>query len=528
VACSELPLHRVLQHSGLFGIIRPATLDRIRILFSVTHRFRGAIVFYDRLDVMRYAPLFLLNCLMFAGFLFAMTNSASSIADDRSSPVFGEERQVTRGPGGRIITNTSVWSPDSQWLVYDVRSDPAGDIFDGTRIEAVHVETGEVRVLYRSVNDACCGVATHHPHLPLVVFILGPEHPTDDWRYAHNHRQGVVVDTRTPGVFVRLDARDLISPPTPGALRGGSHVHVWDADGEWLAFTYNDAVTEHGLRDIGVAVPGYLVHAKPGHPRNHDAEWFCGLVTRTVPSPRPGSDEIKRANEEGWIGMNGYVRSDGTRQRRAIAFQGQVVSPQGQDVTEVFIVDLPDKLAPADLNASRLSPTGRIEPLLGTLQRRLTFTTDRRYPGIQGTRHWLRSSPDGSRIAVLMKDDDGVSQIWTVAPATGELKQLTHNSADVSSTLTWSENGRWIAHGMAGRVCLTDTATGATQPITSRHTAADSQEAANRRLLGEMRKEACVISPDGSKIAFVRSTGDVSGTTNHICLMELENTLSLP
>ena len=468
--------------------------------------------------------------MLIAGIDLAMFVTSSGSAADQIAPIFGEERQVTRGPGGRILTNTGVWSPDSKWLVYDVRSDPAGDIFDGSRIEAVHVETGEVRVLYQAVNKACCGVATHHPRLPLVAFILGPEHPTDDWKYGPHHRQGVVVDTRFPGVYTRMDARDLIPPPTPGALRGGSHVHVWDAEGDWLAFTYNDALVEPGLRDIGVAIPGYRVSVKTGHPRNHDGDWFCALVTRTVPAPKPGSDEIKRANEEGWIGSNGYVRADGSRQRRAIAFQGQIVTTQGADVTELFIADLPDQL-PADRKESgQLSTTGRIVPLPGSRLRRLTFTTDRRYPGIQGTRHWLRSSPDGSRIACLMKDDAGVSQIWTVSPSTGAIQQLTKNSAEVTSALTWSSDGRWIAHGLSGCVCLTDTITGETKPITNRRRAkgpgASAGDTVGQSGIGDIRKEACVISPDGSRIAFVRSTGDALGTTNQICVIELEKKLT--
>src|SRR2546425_261306 len=47
------------------------------------------------------------------------------------------EKQITRGPGGRILTNTGVWSPDSEWIVYDARSDPAGDSFDGDSIAMV-------------------------------------------------------------------------------------------------------------------------------------------------------------------------------------------------------------------------------------------------------------------------------------------------------------------------------------------------------------------------------------------------------
>jgi len=70
------------------------------------------------------------------------------------------ETQLTRGQGGRVLANTGVWSPDSRWIVYDVRSDPAGDAFDGSRIEMVNVETGEVKVLYESSRGAHCGVVT--------------------------------------------------------------------------------------------------------------------------------------------------------------------------------------------------------------------------------------------------------------------------------------------------------------------------------------------------------------------------------
>src|SRR5690242_16000398 len=84
------------------------------------------------------------------------------------------EKQITRGPGGRILTNAGVWSPDGEWIVYDTRSDAAGDSFDGNSIEMANVRTGEVRELYRSKNEAYCGVATFHPRENKVVFILGP------------------------------------------------------------------------------------------------------------------------------------------------------------------------------------------------------------------------------------------------------------------------------------------------------------------------------------------------------------------
>ena len=80
------------------------------------------------------------------------------------------EVQLTSNPGGRILTNIGVWSPDGKWIAYDTRSDAAGDLFDGTRIEAVHVDTKETRVLYESKNGANCGVVTWHPKEPKVVF----------------------------------------------------------------------------------------------------------------------------------------------------------------------------------------------------------------------------------------------------------------------------------------------------------------------------------------------------------------------
>jgi hypothetical protein len=464
----------------------------------------------------------------------------------------GVEKQVTRGPGGRILTNTGVWSPDSEWIVYDTRSDPAGEVFDGARIEMVNIRTGEVKVLYESKNGAHCGAATFHPREPKVIFILGPEHPTPDWQYGFSHRQGVIVAADVSPRLessrvltatvapVNLDARDLTPPFTPGALRGGSHVHVWDAAGEWVSFTYEDhvlaqfkeATADHdiNLRNLGVSVPGRPVRVSQDHPRNHDGEYFSVLATRTTANPKPGSDEIKRAFEEGWVGSNGYVRPDGTRQRRALAFQGLIVaadvSPRlknssrvltntataekGQTISEVFIVDLPD-----DVTVPGAGPLAGTEkrmpfPPKGATQRRLTHTAERKFPGVQGPRHWLRSSPDGSRIAFLMKDDAGMAQLWTVSPNGGPPTQVTHNPWPVASAFTWSPDGRWIAHVMDNSVCVTDAATGQTLRLTPR-----SDDA------GAPRPEACVFSPDGKQIAYVRRVPSPTMPRNQIFVCRL-------
>jgi hypothetical protein len=408
------------------------------------------------------------------------------------------ERQITFAPDGHVLTNGNVWSRDGRRIVYDVRSDPAGDVFDGDRIETVDVETGQIRVLYESRNGARCGVATFSPAVDRVVFILGPEHPAADFSYGAARRRGVMVDEDRPGVAISLDARDLTPPFTPGALRGGSHVHVFSADGRFVSFTYEDHVLATGQgeanqRNVGVSVLGQPVRVPSTHPRNHDGDAFSVVVSRTVDRPRPGSDEISKAFEDAWVGTNGYLRPDGSRQR-AIAFQGHVVTPGGDTISEVFIVDLPDDMTTAGDELLEGTATTRPRPPRGTVQRRLTFTADRRFPGIQGPRHWLRSAPDGSAIAFLMRDDRRVVQVWLVSPNGGDPVPLTDHEQDVASAFTWGRDVRQLAYVMGESVCVTDGITGQSRRVTppGGHS---------------LRPEACVVSPDGSRVAYVRQVG---------------------
>ena len=415
-----------------------------------------------------------------------------------------DPRQITHGPRNHVLTNIGVWSPDGKWIVYDTRSDPAGSMFDGSTIEQVNVETGEVCVLYRSQRGAYCGVATCHPVDDRVIFILGPQDPTPDWQYSAFHRDGMIVSAASPDVAIHMDARDIVPPFTPGALRGGSHVHVFSHDGEWISFTYEDHLlaqfpdtsggNDVNQRNIGVAIAGHPMRVRNHHQRNHDGEFFSALVTRTTAYPRPGSDDITRACEEGWVGTDGYLKAGGTRQRRAIAFQGQVTTPGGQSITEAFIVDLPDDLTQAGDGPLAGTETRSPFPPRGCVQRRLTFTAGRKFPGLQGPRHWLRSSPDGSRIAMLMKDDAGIVQLWTVSPLGGLPRQLTHNPWPIASAFSWSPDGKSIAHAMDNGIFITDADTGISTRLTPRYPD-DSAP----------RPEACVFSPNGRQIAFVRN-----------------------
>jgi WD40 repeat protein len=409
------------------------------------------------------------------------------------------ERQVTHAPHGHVLTNAAVWSRDARRIVYDVRSDPAGDLFDGECIKTVDVASGDVRVLYRSMRGAKCGVATFCPTADRIVFILGPVDPTPEFTYGPARRRGMMVHEDRPGGLLALDARDLAPPFTPGALRGGSHVHVFSPDGSRVSFTYEDHVLssssggEGNQRNVGVSVLGRPVRVPPTHARNHDGQAFSVVVTRTWDDPRPGSDEISKAFEEAWVATQGYIRPDGTRQRWALAFQGHVVTAKRGTIPEVFVVDLPDDLTKAGDGPLAGTVAMRPRPPHGTVQRRLTFTADRKYPGLQGPRHWLRSSPDGARIAFLMRDDEGVVQLWTISPTGGNPVQITRNPQSIASAFTWSPDGRRIAHIMDTCVCLTDVSTGRTDRLTP----PTPEESAPR-------PEACVFSPDGDRIAYVR------------------------
>ncbi len=414
-----------------------------------------------------------------------------------------EEIAVTDGKENVLLTNTGCWSPDGNWLVYDTRSTADGGVFDGDRIERVHVPTGKVELLYRSQNGAKCGVVTHHPTKPLVAFILGPEPLDDGFTYGPARRRGVVVDTTKPGIALDLDARDLVAPFTPGALRGGSHVHVWSPQGDWISYTYEDHVLDlldqarqighqPNRRTIGISAPGRVI-PRHAHPRNHEGSYFSALVVPMSARKEPNPGELIKVCEEGWIGTDGYLKSDGTRQKRALAFQGTVIGESGKPVVEIFVADLPDDLtvaAQAPLEGTATTMPGVPH---GVQIRRLTQTENRPFPGIQGPRHWVRSSPDGSHIAYLAKDDKGITQIYLVSPNGGSPKPLTHNDSPICSCFTWSPDGRSIAHTTEQGLCLTSVPAG-------RCTVLLKQEKDR-----PIRPEAVVFSPDGRSIAFMRN-----------------------
>ncbi len=437
------------------------------------------------------------------------------------SPWNGQQRQLTNHPYGHILTNAFCWSHCGNWIYYDVRSDPAGTIFDGTRIERVHTLSGEVECLYESSDGAHVGVVTAHPYRDELLFIHGPEFPTVDWQYTASHRRGVRLKLGALNgrhALSNLDACCVAPPFIAGALRGGSHVHTFDPTGKLVAFTYEDHVLAQGppheshdlnQRNVGVSLLDYPVSVPTHHPRNHSGDSFSVLVTRTVNQPKPGSDEISRAYEDAWIGLDGYLHRDGRKIRHALAFLGDVRALSDEPFTELFIVDLPEDLTQPN-DEGPLEGTLRRRPLppKGCHQRRVTFTGHRRFPGIQGPRHWPRSTPDGKHVLVLMRDDQGIVQLYAVSTHDGGLRQVSVLSSGIESAFTLSPDGQWIAHVAAGEICVTHFESGETLSLT------ETPEGC-----AAPRGEAVVFAPDGSSIAFVRPVHMHGGVFNQIFIV---------
>ena len=445
----------------------------------------------------------------------------------------GTEMQLTTDPRGHILHNTQCWSRDDQWIVYDNR--PRETMIGSTStIEKVNAHSGKIVRMYGTRKQTRygpgVGAATWSPTADRIMFIHGIFNCDEFRPYGVHRRTGVAVDNAKRGKPIFIDARDVIPPFTPGALRGGTHAHTWSADGKWISFTYQDMILgdlekttgkkDLDLRTVGVSAPLRKVQVdKDVDGENNDGEMFSVLVVKVVPSPAPGSDEIDRAFSDSWVGANGYVRADGSRQQRAIAFQGNVRDKAGKTISEVFIVDVPEKIdVPGPDGPLEGTATQRPMPPAGTVQRRLTFTAGRKYPGIQGPRHWLRTSPDGSKIAFLAKDDDGVVQIFFVSPLGGTIRQVTHNQWPVATPFNWSPDGTAIAYGMDNSIFITDVREGETFGISERMTERSDDKSAPRPF-------GVVWSNDGKTIAYNRAVPNEARADRYyfqIFLLKLE------
>jgi len=389
------------------------------------------------------------------------------------------EVQLTFDPRNHYLDNNDNFSPDDQWLVYDTRKavpgPPMREIGANSNIEKVNVKTGEIVVLYETENQTehgpGVGAASYHPTENKIVCMHGLLNCDANRFYWYWRRTGVMVDEFHAGKPIFLDARDVTPPFMPGALRGGTHRHEWSGDGQWIGFTYNDAIMaeieertgQHvNLRTVGVSTALRAVKVdKDPEGENSNGLWFSALVVKVVPNPKPGSDEISRAFSDAWVGTKGYRKPDGNWQR-ARAFLGKLRTKEGEELVEVFIVDIPDRIdVPGDDGPLEGTETTMPTTPKGTKQRRLTYTENRKYPSVvTKPRHWVRSSPDGSRISFLAKDDNGIVQVFFVSPLGAEPVQVTHHNAPIQSAVRWNPNGNGICYVCDNSIFICDVTEG--------------------------------------------------------------------
>lgn len=417
------------------------------------------------------------------------------------------EKQLTNDPNyHHDLDNNDNFSPDNQWLVYDTRTDEGG-IAASARIEKVNISSGEKKIVYEVTNNQPwgpgAGAVSYSPVTNAVVFIHGLPSVTEANPYQQWRRTGVIIDENLAGRRIFMDARDITPPYTKGALRGGTHRHEWSGDGQWIGYTYNDAVMKaledstgqkHNLRTIGVSKQTTpVILEKDATGENISGEWFSALVVKVTPTPQAGSDEISHAAGDSWVGTKGYEKPDGSRQL-ARAFIGTVKDKNGKNVDEVFIVDIPDDISIAG-ESGPLEGTATAMPMppKGTVQRRLTFTADSNHPGCVGI---VRTSPDGQSLAFLAKDNKGILQIFTINPDGKNLTQVTYHESAVEGNVRWHPSGKTLYYVHNGSIvsCTTTNKT-----FEKRHKVLTAPTAPSPTNL--------VISHDGNTIAFNRLIG---------------------
>jgi hypothetical protein len=370
-----------------------------------------------------------------------------------------QETQITFGHYNHSLDNNDNFSPDGQWLVYDTRKEDGG-IRMGQTIERVHIISGKIDTIYRASNVSefgpGLGAVSYNPTKDQVIFIHGLLEPTKEEPYTFTRRFGAIVNVSQPNEMVALDARDVTFPFTKGALRGGTHRHEFSGDGKWVGYTYNDVIMalnypEKNLRTIGVSRIGNSIPVN-----SIDRKHFSGISETIVAvavthNPKPGSDEISHAADDSWVGISGYIDANGKRQR-ARAFLGEVRSKSNQKVKELFIVDMPEDL---DLSNESMEVAGTLSdlptPPKSFKQRRLTRTAETQFTGCSGI---VRSSPDGSKIAYLSRDENGIQQVFLMSPLGGKPTQLTFFDSSVQSGVRWNSSGTHIIFNLNNAIVL--------------------------------------------------------------------------
>ena len=356
---------------------------------------------------------------------------------------------ITASPNGHTLHHNGVFSKDGQWIVFDGRNDDT-KIGETATIGIVNVETGEERIIYQTTDQTVygpgVGAVSFSPVKDEVIFIHGLPDANEERPYAMSRRTGMLVNIHEERHAFPADARDVSAPYVPGSLRGGTHSHCWSPDGTMISFTYNDESVEPDLRVVGVMLKSKTEIAVDERPGNSNGGYYSAIVSDVVANPTPGSDEINKAFDECWLAPV----TGGATNNYSIAFQGNTIDESGQQVTEIFVVDIDKEKILGDKDA--VGKEGeRPKVPQGIWQRRLTYGAN-----LSDLRHWLRSSHDGKYIYAVAKDEQGNNQVLRCNVSDGELSFVTNNPFSISSPFNLCKESRKIAFVAENNVFVYD------------------------------------------------------------------------
>lgn len=361
--------------------------------------------------------------------------------------------QLTFDNFGHTLHHFQIESPDRKYLVYDTRNDDT-KIGETSSICLLNTETFENEIIYSTSNQTefgpGVGAASFSSFENKVIFIHGIRNANQSNPYSATRRTGVAIDLDYPNHPIFMDARDINKPFTIGALRGGTHSHSWKKDKNWISFTYNDFILEQesqhnslvkDQRVVGMMFPKKVEVNFDKTLENNSGEMFSIIVSKVVPFPHFGSNEIEKAFDECWVNSTNNI-----------AFQGHVRDKNGNLKKEIFIATIPNEII-IDEN-DNLKGTNTTSPDVPKCisQKRITFTEK----GISNFRHWLRSSNDGKTIYFLMEDQHDITQLFGINLITNEIDQYSFLDQSINSPFNLSADGNLAVYFSGDNIFITN------------------------------------------------------------------------
>lgn len=347
--------------------------------------------------------------------------------------------QLTFDNFGHTLHHFQIESFDGKYLAYDTRNDDT-KIGETSSIFLFNTKTLENQLIYKTQNQTQfgpgVGAVSFSQIENKVIFIHGIRNANQTNPYSATRRTAVAIDLEYPNQPIFMDARNIQPPFTNGALRGGTHSHSWKKETNWISFTYNDFILEQeskhnptvkDQRVVGMMLPQKVEVDFDENLENNSGEMFSIIVSKVVPFPTNGSDEIEKAFDECWINSS-----------HNIAFQGHVRDKNGDLKTEIFVATIPDKII-IDETDNLLGTTTTLPDVPKCIsQKRITFTKK----GISNFRHWLRSSQDGKVIYFLMEDEHQTTQLFGVNLISNEIIQYSFLEQSIDSPFNLSVDGK--------------------------------------------------------------------------------------